>query len=188
MSTHNICFHGEIRKICRYPLLSGAMNLCCCDNSDICWHWNFVKKASNHSYCDMLTLRFFLSVHISRQCRKSEMYLTIYNMEAYIIMQKCGFLVNGNKLNWTHIISFGMVHGKQKSTCMWKAFYQRHLHNITMLIGPDKAPFFNQILLMFLLILHQNVLWVLIRSASMRHFWRVPTTCFPPEIRKTLSE
>ena len=28
MSTHNICFHGEIRKIlCRYPLLSGAMIL-----------------------------------------------------------------------------------------------------------------------------------------------------------------
>ena len=26
MSTHNICFHGEIRKIlCGYPLLSGAM-------------------------------------------------------------------------------------------------------------------------------------------------------------------
>ena len=28
MSTHNICFHGEIRKIlCRYPLFSGAMIL-----------------------------------------------------------------------------------------------------------------------------------------------------------------
>ena len=27
MSTHNICFHGEIRKIlCGYPLLSVAMN------------------------------------------------------------------------------------------------------------------------------------------------------------------
>ena len=26
MSPHNICFHGEIRKIlCGYPLLSGAM-------------------------------------------------------------------------------------------------------------------------------------------------------------------
>ena len=26
MSTHNICFHGEIRKIqCRYPLLPSAM-------------------------------------------------------------------------------------------------------------------------------------------------------------------
>ena len=25
MSTHNICFHGEIRKICGYPLLSVAM-------------------------------------------------------------------------------------------------------------------------------------------------------------------
>ena len=28
MSTHNICFHGEIRKIlCGYPLLSVAMNV-----------------------------------------------------------------------------------------------------------------------------------------------------------------
>ena len=28
MSTHNVCFHGEIRKIlCGYPLLSVAMNL-----------------------------------------------------------------------------------------------------------------------------------------------------------------
>ena len=27
MSTHNICFHGEIRKIlCGYPLLSVAMD------------------------------------------------------------------------------------------------------------------------------------------------------------------
>ena len=27
MSTHNICFHGEIRKVlCGYPLLSGAMH------------------------------------------------------------------------------------------------------------------------------------------------------------------
>ena len=27
MSTHNACFHGEIRKIfCNYPLLSGAMS------------------------------------------------------------------------------------------------------------------------------------------------------------------
>ena len=27
MSTHDICFHGEIRKIlCRYPILSAAMN------------------------------------------------------------------------------------------------------------------------------------------------------------------
>ena len=27
MSTHNICFHGEIRKIiCGYPLLSGAVH------------------------------------------------------------------------------------------------------------------------------------------------------------------
>ena len=25
MSTHNICFRGEIRKICEYPLLSVAM-------------------------------------------------------------------------------------------------------------------------------------------------------------------
>ena len=25
MSTHNICFRGEIRKICGYPLLSVAM-------------------------------------------------------------------------------------------------------------------------------------------------------------------
>ena len=26
MSTHNMCFHGEIRKIfCGYPLLSGAL-------------------------------------------------------------------------------------------------------------------------------------------------------------------
>ena len=28
MNTHNICFHGEIRKIlCGYPLLSVAMHL-----------------------------------------------------------------------------------------------------------------------------------------------------------------
>ena len=27
MSTHNIFFHGEIRKICGYPLLSVAMNI-----------------------------------------------------------------------------------------------------------------------------------------------------------------
>ena len=27
MSTHNICFRGEIRKICGYPLLSVAMAL-----------------------------------------------------------------------------------------------------------------------------------------------------------------
>ena len=28
MSTHNICFHGEIRKIlCGYPLLSAAVDL-----------------------------------------------------------------------------------------------------------------------------------------------------------------
>ena len=26
MSTHNICFHREIRKICGYPLLSVAMD------------------------------------------------------------------------------------------------------------------------------------------------------------------
>ena len=27
MSTHNICFHGEIRKVlCGYHLLTGAMN------------------------------------------------------------------------------------------------------------------------------------------------------------------
>ena len=26
MSTHNMCFHGDIRKIlCRYPLLSGGV-------------------------------------------------------------------------------------------------------------------------------------------------------------------
>ena len=30
MSTHNICFRGEIRKIlCGYPLLSVAMNARC---------------------------------------------------------------------------------------------------------------------------------------------------------------
>ena len=27
MSTHDICFHGEIRKICGYPVLSGAMDV-----------------------------------------------------------------------------------------------------------------------------------------------------------------
>ena len=27
MSTHNICFHGEIRKICGYPHLSVAMDV-----------------------------------------------------------------------------------------------------------------------------------------------------------------
>ena len=26
MSTHNICFHGEIGKICGYPLLSVAVD------------------------------------------------------------------------------------------------------------------------------------------------------------------
>ena len=32
MSTHNICFHGEIRKIlCGFPLLSGAMDICLFD-------------------------------------------------------------------------------------------------------------------------------------------------------------
>ena len=34
MSTHNICFRGEIRKIlCGYPLLSVAMDLDQCANA-----------------------------------------------------------------------------------------------------------------------------------------------------------
>ena len=34
MSTHNICFRGEIRKIlCGYPLLSVAMNATCEGNT-----------------------------------------------------------------------------------------------------------------------------------------------------------
>ena len=50
---------------------------------------------------------------------------------------------------------------------------QKHIQYITcatMTIALNTALFSNQIILVFFLFLHKNMLWVLIRSTSMRHF------------------
>ena len=41
---------------------------------------------------------------------------------------------------------------------------------IVMIIAPDKPLFFNRKVLIFFLFLHKDILWVLIRTASLRHF------------------
>ena len=51
MSTHNICFHQEIRKIlCGYSLLYVAMNYSCSDSTEIL---TTDLKTILHSCCGM---------------------------------------------------------------------------------------------------------------------------------------
>ena len=59
MSTHNICFHGEIRKtLCGYPLLTVAMNL---HNSYTVFTLSFltVKPAQTLQTDPMSLIRFY---------------------------------------------------------------------------------------------------------------------------------
>ena len=61
MSTHNICFHQEIRKIiCGYPLLSVAMPYCVDVKADLrlCWsHRSYCR------FCYVLTHMYSLNIH-----------------------------------------------------------------------------------------------------------------------------
>ena len=53
-------------------------------------------------------------------------------------------------------------------------------------IAPDKALFFYRKALIFFLLLHENMFWVLIRSPTPRHFQQVPI-CFCADIRMWIS-
>ena len=44
MSTHNICFRGEIIKICGYPLLSVAMYLNVLDSQNLSYFPYYMVK------------------------------------------------------------------------------------------------------------------------------------------------
>ena len=60
MSTHNLCFHGEIRKIlCGYPLLSVAVSGC-------------GKELNAH----LFVLRFYGPVNPMGSCRARSVYPT----------------------------------------------------------------------------------------------------------------
>ena len=66
MSTHNICFHEEIRKIlCGYPLLSVAMVIWI-KYLSIMQTPSFGKKTNYHSTCIVLEHQWLL-VHGEKQ-------------------------------------------------------------------------------------------------------------------------
>ena len=77
MSTHNICFHGEIRKIlCGYPFFSGAMGL-----------YNFIKS-------------MFLQKKIKPNARSRNEPVTTGNGAS----QKIGSVM-GNQTAWTGLMN-----------------------------------------------------------------------------------
>ena len=56
MSTHNICFCREIRKIlCGYPLLSVAVRFCSVNGH---WRQSFCIKEFKALYCQGLLIKF----------------------------------------------------------------------------------------------------------------------------------
>ena len=68
-----------------------------------------------------------------------------------------------------------MSHHLQMKLYTWNNFQKPifgkiHEKHVSVFIAIDKALFSNRKVLIFFLHLHGNMLWALIRSASLRHF------------------